>query len=169
MWPSVKKFQLKQKAQSGNCTTHSKMSKAEKYLLTLVYCANFVQFLWKVYYKTYHKYRHWQVAMRLYQAAMAILYKAAIRLHRYQVVTAIPRKLYGYTKLDTQVPVRTLKLSNGYHLDGWSFKVGRGCCSYKYCKIPEAEKWDLYYLGWGQKKWYIIINIVVFLFECIRA
>ena len=36
-------------------------------------------------------------------------------------------------------------------------KVGRGCCSHKYSKIPEAEKRGLYYLLLGQNK-YCLLN-----------
>ena len=36
-------------------------------------------------------------------------------------------------------------------------KVGQGCCSYKYSKIPEAEKRGLYYLLLGQNK-YCLLN-----------
>ena len=63
---------------------------------------------------------------------------------------------YGYTKLE--VPAGTLKLSNlghGKNLDGWPFKCWSGSCSYKYCKIPGAEKrsiQDKRYQILGQKK-----------------
>ena len=36
--------------------------------------------------------------------------------------------------------------------DHW--KIGRGCCSYRYCKIREAEKWGLHYLLLGQRNKY---------------
>ena len=45
---------------------------------------------------------------------------------------------YGYTKLETPVPVRTLKISTWM---GDHSRVRRGCCSKKYSNIPEAEKW----------------------------
>ena len=68
----------------------------------------------------------------------------AAKLLNQVVATAIPSsKLYGDSKLETLVPVRTLKLSNlgrGKHLDGYFSRLERRCCSYKYCKIPEAEK-----------------------------
>ena len=31
-------------------------------------------------------------------------------------------------------------------------RVGRGCCSFKYCKIPEAVKQGYHYILLGQKK-----------------
>ena len=80
---------------------------------------------------------------RVWDTPWALKFDAAKLLNQV-VATAIPSsKLYGDSKLETLVPVRTLKLSNlgrGKHLDGYFSRLERRCCSYKYCKIPEAEK-----------------------------
>ena len=42
--------------------------------------------------------------------------------------TAMPSYCYGYTKLETPVPVRSLKISTWM---GDHSRVGQGCCSHK--------------------------------------
>ena len=55
---------------------------------------------------------------------------------------------YGFTKLETPVPVRSLKLSNlGDHSS-----VEVDAVVKKYCKIPGAEKRGLQYMLLGHKK-----------------
>ena len=69
-----------------------------------------------------------------------------------------------YAKLETPVPLRTLKLSNlghGQHLDGYS-EVRRGYCSCEYCKIPEA----LQYMLLGPKKKSSSVRKVQFFSPC---
>ena len=71
-------------------------------------------------------------------------------------MACFPIQAAAIAKLETPVPVRTLKLATWATVSTWMGdhvqRLDVDAVSYKYCKIPEALKRGLHYMLLGQKQ-----------------